>query len=130
MKRQSVISTSIFSALVFILMIFFFHPKVSYANAPQDVKIEYDSGSQTLAVTITHKSPFPSFHHIKTVEIKKNSAVINTVKYDTQPDKSPFTYTYKVEAVQGDKLEVTATCNLSGSKTATITVSPAANAGK
>jgi desulfoferrodoxin (superoxide reductase-like protein) len=130
MKRQSVISTSIFSALVFILMIFFFHPQVSYAHAPQDVKIEYDSGSQTLAVTITHNSPFPSFHHIKTVEIKKNSAVINTVKYDTQPDKSPFIYTYKVEAVQGDKLEVTATCNLSGSKTATITVSPSANAGK
>jgi desulfoferrodoxin (superoxide reductase-like protein) len=126
MKRQ----ICIFSALVFILMIFFFHPQVSYANAPQDVKIEYNSSSQTLAVTITHKSPFPSFHHIKTVEIKKNSAVISTVKYDTQPDKSPFTYTYKVEAVHGDKLEVTATCNLSGSKTATITVSPAANAGK
>ena len=130
MKRTSVISTLVLSVLLFVLMIFCFSPRVSYANAPQDVTIEYDSGSQTLAVTITHKSPFPSFHHIKTVEIKKNSVVISTVKYDTQPDKSPFTYTYKVEAVQGDKLEVTATCNLSGSKTATITVSPAANAGK
>ena len=130
MKRISVISTFIFSVLLFVLMIFCFCPQASYANAPRDVTIEYDSGSQTLAVTITHKSPFPGFHHIKTVEIKKNSVVISTVKYDTQPDKSPFTYTYKVQAVQGDKLEVTATCNLSGSKTATITVSPAANAGK
>ena len=98
MKIITAISKLIFVTLFFALMIFFFHPQVSYANAPQDVKIEYDSGSQTLAVIITHKSP--------------------------------FTYTYKVEAVQGDKLEVTATCNLSGSKTATITVSPAANAGK
>ena len=126
MKRQ----ICIFSVLVFILMIFSLYPQVSYANAPQDVTLEYDSSAQTLAVTITHKSSFPGFHHIKTVEIKKNSVVISTTNYDTQPKEVPFTYTYKVEAVQGDKLEVTATCNLSGSKTATITVSPAANAGK
>ena len=108
-------------------MIFCFYPQVSYADAPQDVKLEYDSSAQTLAVTITHKSSFPGFHHIKTVEIKKNAAVISTTNYDTQPDKSPFTYTYKVAAAAGDKLEVTATCNLSGSKTATITVSRSRN---
>jgi desulfoferrodoxin (superoxide reductase-like protein) len=76
-------------------------------------------------VTITHPSFFSGFHHIKTVEIKKNAAVISTTNYDTQPDKSPFTYTYKVAAAEGDKLEVTTTCNMSGSKTETITVSKA-----
>jgi len=123
MKKIHVISTCILSALLFVLMIFCLYPQVSYADTPQDVKLEYDSGAQTLAVTITHKSSFPSFHHIKTVEIKKNSAVISKTNYDSQPDKSPFTYTYKVTATEGDKLEVTATCNLSGSKTADITVS-------
>jgi hypothetical protein len=125
MKRQSVISTSIFSVLVFVLMIFCFCPQVSYADAPQDVTLEYDASAQTLAVTITHKSSFPGFHHIKTVEIKKNAAVISTTNYDAQPAKSPFNYTYKVAAAEGEKLEVTATCSLSGSKTTTITVSPA-----
>jgi desulfoferrodoxin (superoxide reductase-like protein) len=124
MKKQSVISTSIFIALVFVLMIFYFYPQVSYADAPKDVTLEYDSSAQTLAVTITHKASF-SFHHIKSVEIKKNSAVISTTNYDTQPKEVPFTYTYKVAAAEGDKLEVTATCNMSGSKTATITVSRA-----
>jgi hypothetical protein len=123
MKKIHVISAYIFSALLFVLMIFCLYPQISYADTPQDVKLEYDSGAQTLAVTITHKSSFPSFHHIKTVEIKKNSAVISTNNYDTQPGKSPFIYTYKVPAAEGDKLEVTATCSLSGSKTATITVS-------
>jgi hypothetical protein len=121
MKRTSVILTSIFSALLFVLMVFCLYPPVSYADAPQDVKLNYDSGTQTLAVTITHKSSF-SFHHIKSVEIKKNSVIISTTNYDAQPAESPFTYTYKVAAAQGDKLEVTATCSLSGSKTATITV--------
>ena len=125
MKRTSVISTSIFSAFLVVLVIFCLYPQMSYADAPQDLKIEYDSGAQTLAVTIAHKSSFPGFHHIKTVEIKKNSAVLSTTEYDTQPAESPFTYTYKVADAQGDKLEVTATCNLSGSKTATITVTRA-----
>ena len=125
MKRTPVISTSIFSALLFVLMVFCLYPQVSYADAPQDVKIEYDSSAQTLSVTITHPSFFPGFHHIKTVEIEKNSSVISTTNYDKQPGESPFTYTYKVAAAKGDKLEVTATCNLSGSKTATITVSSA-----
>lgn len=130
MKRTTVISTIIFGTLFFALTIFCFSPQISYADAPKDVKIEYDSGSQTLSVTITHKSLFSGMHHIKTVEIKKNSTVVSSTNYDTQPKEVPFTYTYNVEAASGDKLEVTATCNMSGSKTATLTVSPSANAGK
>jgi hypothetical protein len=122
MKRQSVISTFVFSALLFVLMIFCLYPQVSYSDAPQDVKIEYDSSAQTLTVTIAHKSSFTGIHHIKTVEIRKNGTIINTTNYDTQPGKSPFSLTYKVAAAEGDKLEVTATCNLSGSKTETIIV--------
>ena len=125
MKKATVISTSIFSVLLFVLMVFFLYPQVSYADAPQDVKLTYDFSAQTLAVTITHKSSFPGMHHIKSIEIKKNSAVISTTNYDTQPAESPFIYTYKVAAAQGDKLEVTATCNLSGSKTAALTVARA-----
>ena len=125
MKRTSVISIWIFSALVFVSMVFCLYPQESYANAPQDVKLEYDSSAQTLAVTITHKSSFPGFHHIKYVEIKKNSAVISTTNYDSQPGEATFTYTYKVAAAEGDKLEVTVTCSLAGSKTATITVTRA-----
>ena len=124
MKRQSVISTSIFSVLVFVLMIFCLYPQISYADAPKDVTLKYDSSTQTLTVMITHKTSF-SFHHIKSVEIKKNSAVISTTNYDKQPAEVPFTYTYKVAAAEGDKLEITTTCSLSGSKTATITVSRA-----
>ena len=125
MKRISVISAFIFSVLLFILMGFCLYPQASYADAPQDVKLSYDFSAQTLSVTITHKASFPGMHHIKSVEIKKNAAVISTTNYDTQPAESPFTYTYKVAAAQGDKLEVNATCNLSGSKTATLTATRA-----
>ncbi len=112
------------------LTILCFSAQVSNADAPKDVTVKYDSGSQTLSVIITHKSMFPGMHHVKTVEIKKNNMVVSTTSYDTQSKDIPFTHTYKVEAAKGDKLEVTATCNLSGSKTATLTLSAEANAGK
>jgi hypothetical protein len=70
---------------------------------------------------------FPGMHHIKTVAIKKNDSAVSTTNYETQSKEVPFTYTYKIDAAKGDKLEVTATCSLSGSKTATTTVD---NAGK
>lgn len=126
MKRTCTVSTLIFGILLSGMTIFFFYPADAHADAPQDVKIQYDAGAQTLTVTIAHASSFPGFHHIKTVEVRKNSAVAVTSTYDSQPDKSPFSYTYKLAAAPGDKLDVTVTCNLSGSKTVTLTVSKAA----
>jgi hypothetical protein len=122
MKQTSVMSKCSVGLLL-VFMVLCLYPQASYADAPKDVKLEYDSGTQTLSVTITHPSFFPGFHHIKTVEIKKNSTVSSTTNYDRQPGESPFTYNYKVAAAEGDKLEVTVTCSLSGSKTAIITVS-------
>jgi len=130
MKRTNQVSKIIFTLLFFALTTFCFSVPISYADAPKDVTIKYDSATQTLSVTITHKSSFPGMHHIKSVEIKKNGAVVSTTNYETQPKDVPYAYTYKVEAKNGDKLEATATCNLSGSKTASITVTAAANAGK
>jgi hypothetical protein len=121
MKRTSIISKTIFVVLFFALTIFCFSVQISYADAPKDVTIKYDSAAQTLSVSITHKTAF-DFHYIKKVEIKKNSSVVNTINYDKQPKEVPFTYTYKVEAKDGDKLEATATCSLSGSKTGETTV--------
>ena len=125
MKRTATYAKFIFSVLLLSLTIFCFCPQFSYANAPQDVKLEYTASTQNLAVTITHNSSSSGFHYIKYVEIKKNSVILSTEKYDSQP-AGTFTYNYKVPAMAGDKLEVTATCNLFGSKTATLTVSPAA----
>lgn len=104
------------------LTVFCFSPRISYADAPQDVRIGYDPGTQTLSVTITHKSSFPVFHYIKNVEIRKNGSVFSNNSYNSQPEEVPFTYTYKVDAAPGDMLQAIATCSLSGSKMATMTV--------
>jgi hypothetical protein len=104
------------------LAICFMHPQTSFANPPQDVKLIYDSKSQILAVTITHKSPFPNFHYIKSVEIRKSGNIVSTYKYEKQPEEAAFTYSYKVPATAGEALEATVSCSLYGSKTINLTV--------
>jgi hypothetical protein len=122
MKHSARIIMMIAGTILFFLTVFPY-PQKLYANPPQDVNISYDSGSQILTVTITHKSAARSFHYIKHVEIKKNGAVISDNTYGTQPDSETFTYTYKLPAVENDKLEVTASCSLWGHKTATLVLS-------
>ena len=110
----------IYSVILFAVC--FMYPQTSLANAPKDVTLSYDSQSQVLIVTITHKSPFPNYHYIKIVEIKKNGIVVSTNKYENQPDQATFTYSYKVPATAGDTLEAKASCSLYGSKTTNLTV--------
>jgi desulfoferrodoxin (superoxide reductase-like protein) len=78
--------------------------------------------TQTLSVTIDHYTLSAGMHYIKYVEIKKNGVSISKNKYDSQPKGSIFTYTYEIQALKGDIFEVTATCNLWGNKTSTLTV--------
>jgi hypothetical protein len=56
------------------------------------------------------------------VEIKMNGKSVSSNDYKSQPDKSQFVYSYKVQAAKGDVLEVTASCNIYGSKTVKLTV--------
>jgi desulfoferrodoxin (superoxide reductase-like protein) len=95
---------------------------MAYAHAPKEVSLVYNTGTQTLEVTIEHNSPSPTWHYIKKIEIKKNNASVLMNDYSSQPDKSKFVYSYPLQAAKGDMLEATATCNIYGSKTVKITV--------
>jgi hypothetical protein len=122
MKRRA--STFIFAwkAVLILLILCFLYPGMSFATSPQDVKLEYDMGTQILTVTITHSSSFTNYHYIKYVQIKKDGADAMKNTYKNQPDTDTFAYTYKVPAAEGETLEVTATCSVNGYKTVNLTV--------
>jgi desulfoferrodoxin (superoxide reductase-like protein) len=103
-----------------VLAFFAFCPVTASANAPKEVKLNYDVSSRTLQATITH-TPHSDSHYIQKVEIKKNGEVVTLQEYTSQTGDT-FTYSYKVEAVAGDILEVKASCSRFGSKTAKLTV--------
>ena len=103
-------------AVLFFVSVLFLMP--AQAHPPKDVQCSYDLSAKKLTVTITHSSPFPSSHYVGIVEIKKNGVSVSRNTYTSQPDQSPFSYTYTIDAAKGDTLSVEAVCNIFGSKTA------------
>ncbi|PKN18836.1 MAG: hypothetical protein CVU71_08540 [Deltaproteobacteria bacterium HGW-Deltaproteobacteria-6] len=97
-------------------------PHYACADAPRDMALNYDMLTQTLTVTITHKSFFTGTHYVKQVDIRKNNEPAGKNDYTSQPGKTSFVYTYRIPTAANDVLEVTAFCNIQGKKTATLKV--------
>lgn len=97
-------------------------PPASFADPPRNIELKYDRQAQTLMVKITHPSTFASLHYIQHILIKRNNDPVDNWDYTSQPGKTSFSYTYKIRAAENDLLEVTATCNLQGRKSAMTTV--------
>jgi len=110
-----------------LLAVCLFLPQYAYADPPQDVVLSYNMQAQTLTVTVTHSSSFTGFHYVKQVKITKNNELAGKNDYRSQPSKTTFVYTYNVPAAVNDILEVTATCNIQGKKTAMLKVAEEKN---
>jgi hypothetical protein len=82
------------------------------------MSFSYNRTAQELTVTITHGVRDVRTHYIKEISISKNGVPLLMQTYTTQPSPVLFSYTYHISGNDGDKLEVTATCNLYGALTA------------
>nr|WP_320160082.1 hypothetical protein [uncultured Methanoregula sp.] len=102
------------------------------ATPPSDVILSYNELSSELSVTITHPVVDPTTHYIREVVITDNGKTITDASYTSQPTKDTFTRTYPIQAKPGDDIEVTAACNLAGSRSShlyvTTTAGPAVTA--
>jgi hypothetical protein len=92
------------------------------AHPPGSLKIGYNLSSKALIVTIVHNSSSPNSHYINKITIKKNGRTAGSYTFQSQPTSSEFSYTFDLSARVGDIIEVTAYCNISGMKSARLTV--------
>ena len=91
-------------------------------SPPEDSQLRYNKSTQTLLVTITHKSMLKGSHFIKYVEVRKNNNIVSIETYESQP-AGTFTYSYRVPAIEDDLITVTATCSRGDTRTsATLTI--------
>jgi len=120
MSRNRLVSQAFAFCILLSFLSFFVLPAGVRAHSPNDISLRYDQGSRTLSVTISHAVSDPRKHFVKKVSITKNGEPVATHDYTSQPEPSPFVYTYPVEAKAGDTLKVTADCNYFGSKTGEI----------
>jgi hypothetical protein len=89
------------------------HPAA--AHAPSDMSLSYNGLSKELVVTIMHQVPNPQVHYVREVRVTINGTVVSDSQYTSQPASDTFTYTYPVQPIPGDTIEVTASCSIAGS---------------
>jgi hypothetical protein len=92
------------------------------AHPPSSMELNYNFFTQKLNVTISHQVADPNNHYVESVEILKNDVEFITTDYTSQPSTSTYIYIYDVAATDGDDLEVTAICSITGDITETIRV--------
>lgn len=119
MKRNLLLTPFFFLGFI-VFSVVCFCPQSSYATPPEDIQIRYSLRTQVLLVTLKHDTMFKGSHFIKFIEIKKNGAVVSINTYESQPSGNTFMESYRIPAIEDDTFQVTATCNMYGSKTSAV----------
>ena len=119
-RRSGLRGDAIAACVLMTILLTALFPASGGANSPQEVVLSYDQTKRALEVRITHASKDPATHYVKKVEIRKADKTIAATEYQSQPGQTTFAYVYPVEIGPEDVIEVKATCNIFGSKTATL----------
>jgi len=91
------------------------------AHNPSNMTLEYNSGTETLSVTISHSSANFNTHYIYEVNVTVNGGPGVDQGYTSQPSNT-FTYNYNLTAMAGNVIEVYARCTQAGIITRSLTV--------
>ncbi len=90
------------------------------AHPPDDMSLEFNSGTNTLKVSITHGVSDNTSHYVVSVVVRVNGSIDKNQFYTSQPDVAFFIYEYTVITNNGSTIQVTATCSQGGSITRTL----------
>jgi desulfoferrodoxin (superoxide reductase-like protein) len=94
-----------------------------FAHPPKGLEMTYDYESNILSVEIAHSVNDAAKHFIKKVVVELNGKKIIEQTFKRQVDGETQQVMYKViDGIEGDKITVTAYCNISGKKKADLTI--------
>ena len=92
-------------------------------HPPDGVDLDFDVADHVLVVSVRHAVKDGSNHYVDEIEVELNGKRIIEQKLGSQPDLKMLRVLYVVpEAGVGDKLKVTAGCNVFGKKSGEITI--------
>ena len=98
-----------------------------FAHPPKGLEVEYDTDSSILRVEIAHSVNDASKHYVNKVVVEVNGKKVIEQTFRKQIDGETQQVMYKIiDAAEGDKISVTAYCNISGKKKADLMVTTAA----
>lgn len=96
------------------------------AHSPKSLELDYDADTGVLNISITHSVNDASKHYVNKVIVELNGKKIVEQKFRSQTDEEEQQVLYSIiDAKEGDKINVTAYCNISGKKKADLTITAA-----
>ena len=94
----------------------------TFAHTPEGMKLEYDSQSHILTVTVYHEVYDNYKHYIGHVDIKVSGKERLVYYFQMQDNKEQFKKDFSVFAGPGSSIEVKAYCNKKGSVKNTLQI--------
>lgn len=87
------------------------------AHSPKSLELDYDFETSVLNISVTHSVNDASKHYVYKVVVELNGKKIIEQKFRSQTDEEEQQMVYSIiDAKEGDKINVTAYCNISGKK--------------
>ena len=109
--------------IVCLLLMFFLLSSTGFAHPPDSIKAVYDKESGELSITIVHPTKDTDEHFISEILIKINGETRLTHKNLFQESNESQKALYRFTDIRtGDKIEITASCNVFGKKRITLEV--------
>ena len=94
-----------------------------FAHPPKDMELNYSTQDHLLKVKVLHFVKSPAKHYIDKITIALNGEEIISQKFKMQGSDGEQEVVYTiVDAKEGDKISVTAFCNISGKRQKTLDV--------
>lgn len=94
------------------------------AHSPKTPELVYDADAGILNVSITHSVNDAAKHYVNKVVVELNGKKIIEQKFRSQTDEEEQQVVYSIiDAKEGDKISVTAFCNISGKKKSELIIS-------
>ena len=97
-----------------------------FGHPPSAVTARFDTDESLLTVNVMHSVRDAAKHFVDEIEVEINGKKMIEQKFARQTDMGMQEVVYRViDAKVGDKIKVTAGCNISGKKSVEITVEKA-----
>ena len=94
-----------------------------FGHPPSAVTARFDTDESLLTVKVMHGVRDAAKHFVDEIEVEINGKKMIEQKFEGQTDLGVQEVVYKViDAKVGDKIKITAGCNISGKKSVEITV--------
>lgn len=113
----------LFKIMFFITATLILFPLQVFSHPPKNIDLMFNTETKILQVIVQHEVKNPENHYIKKIEVFLNDKLRIVQNFEKQESKMSQNATYFLfDAKEGDKIKVTASCSVFGSKTSEIAV--------